>query len=95
MCSPDLSRVHKEHKVPPGLRIELEELEDRVPLVHGMEVRPELDQGPIVCQGLVDDLQVVVLEVLEMLIPQELQPTQGPQCDIRSLEHRIRFWFRI
>ena len=75
MCSADLAALSKEQKVPAALGVELEELEDLLPQVEGLDVQAELDLRPMLCQGLVDDLQVMVLEVLEGRLLQELQPT--------------------
>ena len=85
MASPDVPRMHQEHQVQLGLLIQLQDLEDEVPKVQGLNIKTKLDDEPLGRQALMQELEVVPLEVLERRVLQELQPPQGRQGHFRWL----------
>ena len=82
------ARVHQEHEVPPRLAIQLQDLEDLVPLRQGLKINTTLDDPPVPGQAGVQELQVHVLVPVEVDVHDELHPPQGRQV----LCHVDRRW---
>ena len=85
LASPDVATLRKEDQVQLGLLVQLQHFEDEAPKVPCLVIDTELDRVPLVCQALMQELEVVPLEVLEGRVVQELQPPQGRQGHCRSL----------
>ena len=79
LCATRQARVHQEHEVPPRLAIQLQDLEDLVPLRQCLSINTTLDDPPVPGQAGVQEPQVLVLVPVEVDVPHELHPPQGRQ----------------